>query len=309
MPRILHNPSFETIPDYERDVFALIRQAIMNMNNITEDEAIAQLTQTWTADIEERQVQWTEQQEQDRLQAEEAEWIMRQAQEEENRHLASEFEWLQNEEDTQQQNPVTPISGNKKKIKDILYAKTAPSDSIVSQPSPYTISKLEAFEFIDLYYFTTEGLAEAAASLWSTTDDIFGIEKVNSTLALRSFSSSTASRNLIKDKDLTWEQMTIGKTGLLQYAQRADWLKCYLQSLAAMFFKLESHEYCKCTRGQCTLILYQACVCFDWHEAFKQNDFFDIGNINERLLQEIADEVQNLAQENGIQCVSSKIPY
>jgi hypothetical protein len=57
MPHILHNLSFETIPDYEHDIFALIRQAIMNMNNIMEDEAIAQLTQTWTADIEERQVQ------------------------------------------------------------------------------------------------------------------------------------------------------------------------------------------------------------------------------------------------------------
>jgi hypothetical protein len=78
--------------------------------------------------------------------------------------------------------------------------------------------------------------------------------------------------------------MTMGKTGLLQYAQKADWLKHYLQSLAALFFKLEAHELCKCTRGPKILILYQAHIHFEWHEVFKHGHFFDIGNINEQLL-------------------------
>jgi hypothetical protein len=39
------------MPDYECDVFAPFRQAIMNTNNVTEDEAIAQLVQIWTTDI------------------------------------------------------------------------------------------------------------------------------------------------------------------------------------------------------------------------------------------------------------------
>jgi hypothetical protein len=246
-----------------------------------------------------RRVLWTEQQEEDRLQAE-ADRVARQAQEEENRQLAAEAERLRNEEDARQANLIAPISGNKK-IKFIPYTEPAPRDSITPCPSPYAISKLEAFEFIDLYYFTTEGLAEAAASLRSTADDIFGIEKINSTLALRSIPSSTASRNLIKDEDLTWSQMTMAKNGLLQYAQNADWPKPYLQSLAAFFFKLESHEYRKHTRGEKTLILYQARVRFDWHEAFKHNRFFHIGNINESLLREIADEVLHLTQENRIE--------
>jgi hypothetical protein len=87
----------------------------------------------------------------------------------------------------------------------------------------------------------------------------------------------------------------MGKTGLLQYAQKADWPKPYLQSLAALFFKLKAHEFRKCTRGQRTLILYQSCIRFEWHEAFKHGHFFDIGNINEQLLREISDEVQNVA--------------
>jgi hypothetical protein len=75
--------------------------------------------------------------------------------------------------------------------------------------------------------------------------------------------------------------MTMGKTGLLQYAQKADWPKCYLQSLAALFFKLKAHELRKRTRGPKILILYQACIYFEWHEVFKHGRFFDIGNINE----------------------------
>jgi hypothetical protein len=98
--------------------------------------------------------------------------------------------------------------------------------------------------------------------------------------------------------------MTMGKTGLLQYTQKADWLKCYLQSLAALFFKLEAHELCKYTRGPKIHILYQAHICFEWHEVFKHGCFFDISNINEQLLQEISDEVQNIAQESGIEHVS-----
>jgi hypothetical protein len=53
MPRLLHNPFLEAMPDYERDVFAPVRQAIMNTNNVKEEEAVAQLTQMWTTDIEE----------------------------------------------------------------------------------------------------------------------------------------------------------------------------------------------------------------------------------------------------------------
>jgi hypothetical protein len=165
MPHILHNPSFESMPDYEHDVFALFRQAIMNSNNVTEEEAIAQLVQMWTTDIAKQQTLWAEQQNHEWLQAEEAEQIVRQAHKEENRCLAAEADRLQNKEDTQQTDPITPISGNKKKIKLIPYANTAPCDSITACPSPYAISKLEAFEFIDLYYFTSEGLEEAAASL------------------------------------------------------------------------------------------------------------------------------------------------
>jgi hypothetical protein len=52
------------------------------------------------------------------------------------------------------------------------------------------------------------------------------------------------------------------------------------------------------------LILYQSRVHFKWHEAFKHGHFFDIGNINEQLLQEISDEVQNVAQESSIEHVS-----
>jgi multidrug efflux pump subunit AcrA (membrane-fusion protein) len=193
MPHILHNPAFESMPDYEHDVFAPFRQAIMNTNNITEDEAIAQLVQMWITDIAERQALWAEQQNEEWLQAEEAKQLARQAQEDENRCLATEADRLRNEQDAQQTDPITPISGTKKKIRLIPYADTAPCDSIAARPSPYTISKLEAFEFIDLYYFTSEGLEEAAASLQLTADNIFGIEKVNSMLTLRSFSSSTAS--------------------------------------------------------------------------------------------------------------------
>jgi hypothetical protein len=53
MPHILHNPAFESMPDYECNVFAPFRQAIMTTNNITEDKAIAQLIQMWITDIAE----------------------------------------------------------------------------------------------------------------------------------------------------------------------------------------------------------------------------------------------------------------
>jgi hypothetical protein len=56
------------------------------------------------------------------------------------------------------------------------------------------------------------------------------------------------------------------------------------------------------------LILYQSRVCFEWHEAFKHGCFFDISNINEQLLREISDEVQNVAQESGIEYVSPHPP-
>jgi hypothetical protein len=47
--------------------------------------------------------------------------------------------------------------------------------------------------------------------------------------------------------------MTMGKTGLLQYAQKADWPKRYLQSLAALFFKLEAMSFANAPGAQKSL--------------------------------------------------------
>ena len=51
----------------------------------------------------------------------------------------------------------------------------------------------------------------------STAEESFGITNDNGVLALKPASSFKAWRNVIKDKDLTWGQMIMGKNAMLHH--------------------------------------------------------------------------------------------
>ena len=62
-------------------------------------------------------------------------------------------------------------------------------------------------EYVELWYFSSEGCKEASKAALTAADDTFGILNMDSGLALQSIKATKASRNAVVDEHLTWEQI------------------------------------------------------------------------------------------------------
>ena len=78
------------------------------------------------------------------------------------------------------------------------------SDYIAPCPSQYALQHLEDFEYLELWYLTQEGCADAAQNLCTINEDSFSITKVDNIMSLKSISSIWALKNVVQDIDLTW---------------------------------------------------------------------------------------------------------
>ncbi|KAG5643368.1 hypothetical protein DXG03_001016 [Asterophora parasitica] len=77
-------------------------------------------------------------------------------------------------------------------------------DYIIPRPSAYALLQLEAFGYVELWYFTKDGLQHAY-----THNDI----------------------NIVCDVDITWTQMTRGRFSLFQHLEKAGWPKKHVKAL------------------------------------------------------------------------------
>ena len=112
-------------------------------------------------------------------------------------------------------------------------------------------------------------------------------------VSFRSISAVRASKNVIQDIDLSWNQLTHTKTSYLQHLGKAGWPQKHINALARFFIGLESSLFCTRTHGERILITYQARVHRHWHNRLKQDDdgSFNIALINNNLLEAIVNEI------------------
>lgn len=110
-------------------------------------------------------------------------------------------------------------------------------------------------------------------------------------VALHQISAVRASKNVIPDANLSFRQMSSVKTALLQQITKFQWPNKAISVLAEFFTHLEVHPYQQHDFGEQDLLIYQALVRQNWHDAIKQNAAFNIALFNEDLLQSIYKEV------------------
>jgi len=292
MERINHNPHSDECPDYGSLAFTPVRAALRAQNNIEEEAAKQLLVDAWRQHNDVQKEAWDRQvQEDERLQAEND----RVAQDEDERQRLQ----REQEEEVEKQE----IEKKKPKMKNFDSGSMV-DDFISPRPSSYALNKLESFDYIELWYFTPDGFQDAVESQRSQTDDAFSLTKVGDSLALKQFAAVKASRSAVKDSDLTWTQMMMGKVLFLQHAQDLNWPEIHLKSLARFFINLEIHPYRLRPHGEKVLILYQAKVRRNWHDRLKRDQGFNIAIINESLVQSISSEVLDRAKLDSITEVS-----
>ncbi|KAF8814160.1 hypothetical protein BYT27DRAFT_7082828, partial [Phlegmacium glaucopus] len=181
---------------------------------------------------------------------------------------------------------------------------------IMPRPSPFAINKLKNFDYVELSSFTPEGCAAAIEdhdTARTTADEAFGITEINGIMALKPIASLKAAKNIIKDKDLTWRQMTMGKNLMLHHMSKLSWPEKHINTLTHFYFKLEDHPMCLRPNSDKILLIFQAVIRREWHDALERKEGFNITNINKATLRTIADKYHDKKRAEGMIEVSTSL--
>ncbi|SRR6266540_2536175 len=285
----MQDPNLELPPDFTGPGYQAIRDLIIaQVPNLTAEQAAEQLQTAYNTDRQIRIAAWEErlrnQQEAEALQAQ-------QHREEEEARQAEEEKLAEAER--------KELEKKKPKINDFDDDRMADS-VIMARPSPFALNKLKNFEYIELSYFTPEGCATAAEESRATADEAFGLTKLDGFVALKPVASFRASKYVTKDKDLSWRQMTMGKNSMLHHMNKLGWPEKHVNALAHFYFILEDHPMRMRPDGDRILIIFQAALRREWHDALDRNEGFNISKINPDTLRTVADEYYDNKRMEGL---------
>ncbi|KDQ53134.1 hypothetical protein JAAARDRAFT_137548 [Jaapia argillacea MUCL 33604] len=226
--RITHNPNLEVAPNFADDTYAGIRNMLVNAGK-TEAEALQDLLDAWTAGNARQRETWAQQEAADRNLQEAQAQVERDAAEQQRQELEHEAELERCE-----------VEKKKPKLND-FDDKRMVSDAIAPRPSPYAINKLQNFKYVELFYFTPQGCLDAVKNAHTAADDALGLTGTDGYVTLRPIAAYKASRNVVRDEDLTWDQMIMGKNAMLQKAKKLGWSVKHVTALMTFYFNLEQH--------------------------------------------------------------------
>ncbi|KAF9783748.1 hypothetical protein BJ322DRAFT_1007851, partial [Thelephora terrestris] len=172
------------------------------------------------------------------------------------------------------------------------------SSQIPHHPCEFAIRRTENIEYVELWYFTTEGCNEASKTTLTAADNVFNLLGTGTgPVSLQPMKATKASPNAITDEHLTWEQIMTARHKLIATANQVGWNQKLTIALAEFYIGLEGLKASgKNTRA---LILYHAVARKLWHQALRgRGDPFNISRISEKLLAELENKVRDSDHED-----------
>ncbi|KAF8812141.1 hypothetical protein BYT27DRAFT_7033103, partial [Phlegmacium glaucopus] len=210
MPRITEDPNLELPPDFNSPAFLLIFNILVSALNPLE-AVIQQFNNAWTLDHDTRVAAWVAQQEEDVVADGQA------RQERDAEELAQQvLIQKQAEADTLEKEKKKP------KLKDFVPNKLV-KNVVIPRTSAFALNKLKALEYVELYYFTAEGCDKALQHERSIPSEVFTFTQHEDQMLLRPMAAYKPSSKALQDEELTWKQMSIAKTSLLQHMMKEGW--------------------------------------------------------------------------------------
>ena len=172
-------------------------------------------------------------------------------------------------------------------------------------PLPFAIDRVAAMEYVELWYFTSEGILDASKIALTTSDETIGLLKTDTGLAIQPIKASRPSQNAILDESLSWEQIMTARHNILDAASK--WPEEHRISMAGFYMSLEA---LKATGSNPrVLILYQAVARRQWHTTLKrQGESFNIAKISQDLLGKLENNLRDLDFKE-LQRQASKITF
>ena len=158
-------------------------------------------------------------------------------------------------------------------------------------PLQFTITKIQAMEYVDLWYFTTEGCKEASQAV-PTTPDTFGLLNTEAGLAFQPINAAKPSKKAIIDEHLGWEQIMTARHTFINMVRQAGWAPHLIQAWAEFYIKLEGLK--ADGRNPRVLILYHATARRQWHQVRRPGaKRFNLSLINTALLNTLENQIRD----------------
>jgi len=260
----------DTEPDFEDETWELARNAIVEGGKLVE-EAVEVLRQSWKVQHEKHIQAWNEQVQQRR------------------RNPAP--------GDDGEGDPPTETPARTPPTEEVPRWLGRPTPSFLDiSPARHILKRLEKKEFVELWHFTVQGCRDAAAINLTTPDDTLSLINTEKGLMLQTVGASSVSTKVIRDENLSWDQMTEGRNRLLACMSSCGWSRYEVEELARFYVQLDIHPIWSQPYGLQAILRYQENLRRDWTRSLKDGSSYAVGQINNDLMQgylrEIAMEIQ-----------------
>jgi hypothetical protein len=161
--------------------------------------------------------------------------------------------------------------------------------------SNYAIKKMEKGHYVELWYYTNDGLDDAI-KYSSTVDEEAMVMSRNSDGSTSWVHAAAAreSHKAIDDKDIRWEDFCQAVPRMILAMEEADWPEERVVMLASFWGNLQIHELRSShdPLDQRTLLLYQARQRRLWHLAIPSPwGAYNLSVIDEAVLRRTKEEV------------------
>jgi hypothetical protein len=285
-------------PDFAAPAYDEARALFVN-NNVTDEQAAALLTQFWQADNNLHRQQWVDQNVQD-LADNDAEIARQRLEAQENDLLfAREQENLAKEEMKKNRNKYIQIPD-----------RPMPAVTPIF-PSEYAVKKLEKGLYVELWYYTNDGLDDAARSHSAAGDEAMSLlHGADGSITWVSAATVRESKKILDDKDISWDNFTQAVPRMLVAMTNAGWTMERVVMLGQFWGNIQTHELRRSQDplDQSTLLAYQAKYRLQWHMAITApGGAFNLAIIDEGRMRAIRDEVywkDRLQKDNARDCTS-----
>ncbi|KAG1875805.1 hypothetical protein F4604DRAFT_1903725 [Suillus subluteus] len=249
MPRIRSDPNLNLISE-----------------DVTEEQAIQLLKNIWQANNNTEKYLWQQQVNDDREEQAHCDCLEEDKEERLKQECLAEEEEARKDERKKNKHKYTPIQNM-----GIL-------DDPAITPCSYALRKLDKGEYVEMWYFTNNGLDEAAIK--KTID--------NDAMILMGLGSVNA-HSVVNDENLPFEDFCQACPRFITMLQEADWPQDRIRIMVLFWRNLQVHKYrlLRDPWAQKTLLLHQVEQCKRWHIVAKSTAGpYDISEINEKVLEE-----------------------
>ncbi|KAJ2926233.1 hypothetical protein H1R20_g10853, partial [Candolleomyces eurysporus] len=262
---IVNDPNLEVCPDFASDVYQATQQPLVDKGLSGEDAATI-LRASWEASNALAKQRW--QQQIDDRAATEADAAMA-AKEAEERRTATAREELETALKEENQK-------NRAKYMLIQEGVGMPDRPMVELPHA-VMQKFKKAEYVELWYTSDQGILNTVHELGSIQSQTFSMVQGNhGQMSMVPSATLKASKVLVKDEDLSWEDFTASYLRALNAMANSGWPQDRVQMFARFWSNVHLHPWNStldptgCDRR--ALLIYQAQQRRAWHQHILHNE-------------------------------------